>query len=132
MGIYMQDYGGPIGNRIIARYPDWLQWQIIQNANSYVEGFTPVWDGIRHALWADRNPETEAPLVAFLEPDTVRTIYTTGHNDLSKISPDRTPSKPPGVSRDRNWFWSIEEAISFWGAKPASRRRSRPSPGRMS
>ena len=24
MGIYMQDYGGPIGNRIIARHPDWL------------------------------------------------------------------------------------------------------------
>jgi pimeloyl-ACP methyl ester carboxylesterase len=88
MGIYMQDYGGPIGNRIIARHPDWLQWQIIQNANSYEEGFTPVWDGIRHALWADRNPETEAPLEAFLEADTVRTIYTTGHDDLSKISPD--------------------------------------------
>jgi hypothetical protein len=29
MGIYMQDYGGPIGNRIIAKHPDWLQlkWQ---------------------------------------------------------------------------------------------------------
>jgi pimeloyl-ACP methyl ester carboxylesterase len=29
MGIYMQDYGGPIGNRIIARHPDWLEWQVI-------------------------------------------------------------------------------------------------------
>jgi pimeloyl-ACP methyl ester carboxylesterase len=34
MGIYMQDYGGPIGNRIITNHPDWLQWQIIQNANT--------------------------------------------------------------------------------------------------
>ena len=58
MGIYMQDYGGPIGNRLIARHPDWLAWQVIQNANSYEEGFTAVWDGIRHALWADRNPQT--------------------------------------------------------------------------
>ena len=88
MGIYMQDYGGPIGNRIVARHPDWLQWQIIQNANSYEEGFTAVWDGIRHALWANRNPETEAPLEAFLEADTVRAIYTTGHSEPSKISPD--------------------------------------------
>jgi hypothetical protein len=40
MGIYMQDYGGPIGNRLIENHPDWLQWQIIQNANSYEEGFT--------------------------------------------------------------------------------------------
>ena len=88
MGIYMQDYGGPIGNRIIERHPDWLEWQIIQNANSYEEGFTAAWDGIRHALWVDRSPETEAPLEAFLEPDTVKAIYTTGHPDLSKISPD--------------------------------------------
>ena len=88
MGIYMQDYGGPIGNRIIARHPDWLEWQVIQNANTYEEGFTEVWDGIRHSLWANRNPETEAPLRAFLGADTVKAVYTTGHRDISKISPD--------------------------------------------
>jgi pimeloyl-ACP methyl ester carboxylesterase len=88
MGIYMQDYGGPIGNRLIARHPDWLQWQVIQNANSYEEGFTAAWDGIRHALWVERGPETEAPLEAFLEPDTVQAIYTTGHSDPAAISPD--------------------------------------------
>ena len=26
----MQDYGGPIGNRLIEKHPDWLQWQVIQ------------------------------------------------------------------------------------------------------
>ena len=52
MGIYMQDYGGPIGNRLIHKHPDWLQWQVIQNANSYEEGFTETWDGIRHVLWS--------------------------------------------------------------------------------
>ncbi len=88
MGIYMQDYGGPIGNRIIAAHPDWLQWQVIQNANTYEEGFTAAWDGIRHALWVDRSAETEAPLEAFLQPDTVKAIYTTGHPDPSVISPD--------------------------------------------
>jgi pimeloyl-ACP methyl ester carboxylesterase len=88
MGIYMQDYGGPIGNRIIARHPDWLEWQVIQNANSYEEGFTEAWDGIRHALWVDRSPETEAPLEAFLQPETVKAIYTTGHRDRTRISPD--------------------------------------------
>ena len=88
MGMYMQDYGGPIGNRLIAKHPDWLSWQVIQNANSYEEGFTEVWDGLRHVLWANRNAETEAPLEAFLQPDTVRSIYTTGHRDPSKISPD--------------------------------------------
>ena len=88
MGIYMQDYGGPIGNRLIAAHPDWLQWQVIQNANSYEEGFTEAWDGIRHAFWVTRNAETEAPLEGFLQPETVKAIYTTGHPDLSRISPD--------------------------------------------
>jgi pimeloyl-ACP methyl ester carboxylesterase len=88
MGFYMQDYGGPIGNRLIAKHPDWLEWQVIQNANTYEEGFTEVWDGIRHKLWANRGPETEAPLEAFLEHDTVRAIYLTGSRDASLISPD--------------------------------------------
>jgi pimeloyl-ACP methyl ester carboxylesterase len=88
MGFYMQDYGGPIGNRLIEKHPDWLAWQVIQNANSYEEGFTAVWDGIRKVLWANRTPETEAPLEAFLEHDTVKAIYTTGHADPAKISPD--------------------------------------------
>jgi hypothetical protein len=39
-------------------------------------------------LWANRNAETEAPLEAFLQHDTVRAIHTTGHADPSKISPD--------------------------------------------
>jgi len=88
MGIYMQDYGGPIGNRLIHQHPDWLQWQVIQNSNSYEEGFTDTWDGIRHKLWITRNAETEAPLEAFLQHDAVKAIYTTGHPDPSKISPD--------------------------------------------
>jgi len=88
MGFYMQDYGGPIGNRLIARHSDWLQWQVIQNANAYEEGFTEAWDGIRHVLWANRSPETEAPLEAFLQPQTVKSIYLTGHPDPTKISPD--------------------------------------------
>jgi pimeloyl-ACP methyl ester carboxylesterase len=88
MGIYMQDYGGPIGNRLIEKHPDYLAWQVIQNANTYEEGFTEVWDGIRKVLWADRGPETEAPLEAFLEHDTVKAIYLTGHPEPAAISPD--------------------------------------------
>jgi pimeloyl-ACP methyl ester carboxylesterase len=88
MGFYLQDYGGPIGNRLIAKHPEWLRWQIIQNANTYEEGFTEAWDGIRHVLWANRNAESEAPLEAFLEHDTVQAIYQTGHPDVSRISPD--------------------------------------------
>jgi pimeloyl-ACP methyl ester carboxylesterase len=78
-GWYLQDYGGPIGNRVIGRHPDWVEWLIIQNANSYEEGFTEAWDGLRHALWVDRSPKNEAAIEAFLEPDGVKSVYQTGH-----------------------------------------------------
>jgi pimeloyl-ACP methyl ester carboxylesterase len=88
MGIFMQDYGGPVGNRIIARHPEWLEWQVIQNSNAYEEGFTAAWDAMRHALWLDRSPETEAPLLPFLERDGVKLVYTHGHHEPELISPD--------------------------------------------
>ena len=67
-GLYVQDYGGPVGFRIVARHPDWLDWLIIQNSNAYEVGFTSAWDGFRGALWKNRTPETEKPLAAFLKP----------------------------------------------------------------
>ena len=88
MGVFMQDYGGPVGNRIIGRHPDWLEWQVVQNSNAYEEGFTAAWDAMRHALWFDRTAETEAPLLPFLEPDGVRLVYTHGHRNADLISPD--------------------------------------------
>jgi pimeloyl-ACP methyl ester carboxylesterase len=87
-GIYMQDYGGPVGFRILTRNPDWLEWMIIQNSNAYEEGFTPVWDGLRNALWKNRTPETERPLMALLEPDAIKMVYLFGHERPELISPD--------------------------------------------
>ena len=87
-GFYLQDYGGPIGNRILGRHPEWLQWLIIQNGNTYEEGFTGVWDALRGALRKTRSAETEAPLEGFLELAGVKQIYLTGSPDPARISPD--------------------------------------------
>jgi pimeloyl-ACP methyl ester carboxylesterase len=86
-GLYMQDYGGPVGFRIITRHPEWLEWLIIQNANAYEIGFTSAWDGLC-ALWKNRTPETEEPLYGFLQLDMIRQIYLYGHKNPEAISPD--------------------------------------------
>jgi len=52
----------------------------------------------------NRSAETEAPLEAFLEHDTVKAVYTTGHRDPAKISPD-------------NWNMDL-----FFLARPHARR----------
>src|SRR5262252_3978696 len=70
-GLYVQDYGGPVGFRIATRQPDALEWLIVQNSNAYEVGFTAAWDGLRHAYWKGRTPEIETQLEAFLAPATV-------------------------------------------------------------
>src|SRR5262249_32366592 len=53
-GLYVQDYGGPVGLRIVRRDPAALEWLIIQNANAYEVGVTKAWEGLR-ALWKERT-----------------------------------------------------------------------------
>src|ERR687897_346814 len=87
-GLYMQDYGGPVGFRIITRHPDWLEWLIIQNSNAYEIGFTSAWDGLRNSLWKNRTPETEKPLYGFMQIDVIKQVYLHGHKNPEQISPD--------------------------------------------
>jgi pimeloyl-ACP methyl ester carboxylesterase len=91
-GLFVQDYGGPVGFRIVMRHPGALEWLIIQNTNAYEIGFTSAWDGFRGALWKNRSPETEGPLAAFLEYDAIKSIYLYGARDPDRISPDNWES----------------------------------------
>ena len=107
-GLYVQDYGGPVGFRILDRHPDWLEWLIIQNTNAFEVGFTAAWEGLRGAYWKNRSAENEKAIGAFLEPDTIKTIYLHGHPDPEKISPDNSMSvisnshrRRPGIHSDR-------------------------------
>jgi pimeloyl-ACP methyl ester carboxylesterase len=98
-GLYVQDYGGPIGFRIVSRHPEALDWLIIQNTNAYEVGFTSAWDGLRGALWKNRSAETEKPLAAFLERDTIKSIYLYGARDPERISPDNWESDAAFMQR---------------------------------
>lgn len=85
--LYVQDYGAPVGFRIAARHPDWIEALVVQNGNAYEEGFTAAWEGFR-ALWKNRTTDTEAAVAAFFAPETTRLIYVEGTRDPASISPD--------------------------------------------
>ncbi len=87
-GLFVQDYGGPVGFRLVDSNPDALEWLIIQNSNAYEVGFTAAWDGLRNVLWKNRSPETEEPLRGFLTRDTIKTIYLHGASRPELVSPD--------------------------------------------
>jgi pimeloyl-ACP methyl ester carboxylesterase len=87
-GLFVQDYGGPVGFRIVMRHSDALEWLIIQNTNAYEVGFTEVWDGLRNALWKNRTPENEQSVAGLLEFETIKAVYLHGHKRPELISPD--------------------------------------------
>jgi pimeloyl-ACP methyl ester carboxylesterase len=85
--IYVQDYGAPIGYRIACKHQDAIEGIIVQNGNAYAEGIGAAFDPMK-PFWAERTPETEAPVRALLTLQTTIFQYTHGVKDVSRISPD--------------------------------------------
>jgi pimeloyl-ACP methyl ester carboxylesterase len=85
--IYVQDYGAPIGYRIASKHPEAIEGMIVQNGNAYAEGIGAAFDPMK-PFWANRNPETEAPVRALLSKDTTIFQYTHGVKDSARVSPD--------------------------------------------
>src|SRR6516162_3918091 len=132
-GLYVQDYGGPVGFRIVERHPEWLEWLIIQNTNAYEEGFSAVWDSLRGAYWKRKTPETEKPLEAFLEADTVKTIYTHGHPNPELISPDNWNmdlyflARPNAKRVQLDFFYDYRTNVELYTQWQAFLRRRQPN-----
>ena len=101
-GLFMQDYGGPVGFRIVGRNPKALDWLIIQNTNSYEEGLSSAWDGFRKALWVSRTAETEAPLAAFNTLEGIKGVYLSGAGHPELIAPESWQTDAAFVARPNN------------------------------
>ena len=86
-GLYVQDYGGPVGFRLIDSTPAALEWLIVQNSNTYEVGFSEAWAGLR-SLWNTRSPENEEALLGLLARDTIKAIYLHGAKQPDLVSPD--------------------------------------------
>ncbi len=131
-GLYVQDYGGPVGFRIIGRHPEQLDWLIVQNSNAYEVGFTAAWDGFRNALWINRSPETEKPLAAFLEEDQIKNIYLHGARDPNLISPDNwiidaaLLQRPNAKRVQLNLFYDYKNNVALYPQWQAFMRERQP------
>jgi pimeloyl-ACP methyl ester carboxylesterase len=119
-GLYAQDYGGPVGFRIVTKDPEKLDWLIIQNTNAYEEGFSAAWDGFRGALWKKRSPETEKPLEGFLTHDAIKGIYLHGSPKPELISPDNWESdygfmqRPNAIRVNLDLFYDYRNNVALY------------------
>jgi pimeloyl-ACP methyl ester carboxylesterase/catechol 2,3-dioxygenase-like lactoylglutathione lyase family enzyme len=86
--MYVQDYGAPIGWRLVLQHPEAVTAIISQNGNGYDAGFVDsfwktVWDYQR-----EQTPETEEAIRFALTLDATRWQYLTGVADESLVSPE--------------------------------------------
>lgn len=120
-GLFLQDYGGPVGFRIITKNPKVLDWLIIQNTNAFEIGFSDAWGGLRNALWKDRSAENEAAVAGLLALETVKAVYLTGSTNPDLISPDNwnndyyvTLQRPGGRKIQMDLFYDYRTNVSLY------------------
>ncbi|CAG1012775.1 Cis-3-alkyl-4-alkyloxetan-2-one decarboxylase [Burkholderiaceae bacterium] len=88
-GLYMQDFGGPVGFRLASGHPERVSFQVVQNANAYEEGLPDsFWAPVR-ALWANPSPANLARIrQAAMSDEALAWNYTHGVADAERVSPD--------------------------------------------
>ncbi len=69
--LYMQDFGSPVGFRVAIAHPERIRGLVIQNANAYLDGLTPMRQKFFRAANSDHSPEKVATLLDYVGRDAV-------------------------------------------------------------
>jgi pimeloyl-ACP methyl ester carboxylesterase len=85
--LYMQDYGGPVGFRMVLAHPERIEALIVQDAVAHNEGLGANWK-TRQVFWADRAANETALRVNLLSLETTRTRHVGGDPNVERYDPD--------------------------------------------
>ncbi|GAB3358136.1 alpha/beta fold hydrolase [Lysobacter tyrosinilyticus] len=83
--LYMFDFGGPVGMRVAERHPDWISGVIVQNANAYEDGLSPM---ARDLVALQPGDVAEQQLGHLLTLEMTRNQYLGGTSDATRVAPD--------------------------------------------
>lgn len=86
-GLYVFDYGAPIGFRLALAQPERISAIITQNGNAYEVGLSDGWSPIK-AYWHDPSRENRAALRGFLQAETTRWQYLEGVPEPELVAPE--------------------------------------------
>src|SRR5271156_4262380 len=84
--LYLQDYGAPVGYRIMLAHPERVQALVIQNGNAYAEGLGAKWKDIAE-YWADPKAHPDVP-VAFTSLEAAKVRHTGGSPNPERYNPE--------------------------------------------
>ena len=85
--LYMQDYGGPVGFRMILAHPERVDALIVQDAVAHDTGLGANWK-TRRAFWADRATNEAAARKNLLSLETTRSRHVGDDPNLERHDPD--------------------------------------------
>src|ERR1700686_1604862 len=85
--LYMQDYGGPVGFRMILAHPDRVEALIVQDAVAHNTGLGENWK-TRRAFWADRAANESALRANLLSLATTKSRHAGNDPNVERHDPD--------------------------------------------
>jgi pimeloyl-ACP methyl ester carboxylesterase len=85
--MYLMDFGGPIGYRLMLKHPERVTGVVVQNAPTFGATDGPLW-ATELAYWKDGSPAHREGVRQKLTPEAVRNQYVAGTRDASLIDPD--------------------------------------------
>ncbi len=86
-GLYVFDYGAPVGYRLAMARPERVTALISQNGNAYEEGLSDGW-GPTRAFWADPSPANREAMRGMFTLEAVRWQYVQGTPDERLVAPE--------------------------------------------
>ena len=86
--IYIQDYGAPIGFKLLLKHPERIQAIISQSGNAYEEGLGDFWAQFIIPYWKAKTPENEQKVRGLLTLETTKFQYSKGFPHPEWVSPD--------------------------------------------
>ena len=129
--LYMQDYGGPVGFRMVLAHPDRIEALIVQNAVGHNEGLGAIWKP-RRAFWADRTANESTFRRNFLSLSTTRTRHVGNDPNVYRYDPDLWTdefaflSKPGQADIQSDMFYDYQTNVDNYPKWQAWMREQRP------
>lgn len=114
--LYMQDFGAPVGFRLMLLQPDRLQALLVQNANAYLEGLTPARQQFFEQAHRDRSPGKLLQLHGLTTAEGVINLQYLRdvRNRPERISPDAWRHDLAGLATHSQQTVQVQLFQDYW------------------
>jgi pimeloyl-ACP methyl ester carboxylesterase len=86
--LYVMDFGGPVGYRLMLKKPYRMTSLMVQNAPAYPEGGEGGFWGPIAAYWRSGSADDRSKVRQYLGQESIKRQYTLGVRDPSLVDPD--------------------------------------------